>query len=77
MAQVSTRPTSGAEEFARIAGKAIATMVRCGCLACSVKLFDCMDGDSCDSAAVIITMCFVLWVYFFEIKSFIVRSVIS
>ena len=53
MAQVSTSPTSGADEFASIAGKAIATMVLCGFLLLNVASG--MAQESCIFAKLIIT----------------------
>ena len=54
MAQVSTRPTMGADEFARIAGNAIAIMVRCGFLLFVVAAG--MAWESCIFARLIITV---------------------
>lgn len=54
MAQVSTRPTMGADEFARIAGNAIAIMVRCGFLVFVVAAG--ITRESCIFADIIITV---------------------
>ena len=42
-AQVATSPTSGAEEFARIAGPAIAQILKCGEVVLSIVARDMLD----------------------------------
>ena len=54
MAQVSTSPTMGADEFARMAGNAIAIIVRCGFLL--LLAVTGMARESCIFAKLMITV---------------------